>query len=336
MVQFFSGHLIPGTLYFMLALRWMIATSYNYVKSKQTSTDREVTKGPVYVYRTSVTMRLPCNLFYMQHNLVETYLKLIGGLYGVVSHVFQADAELYRAKQGIVEENGDFGDTWSIVYRTKHHYAIYAMFVLSALVELMVYYGIELPEKLDRAFLIMSFVVEGFIFSFHFHGRSNIDVQLHILQTCSIGGCVLFCILEAIDECQVLFAFGRILFTALQGSWFFETAFVLYYPFSWPKLRWDLHDQKLAANVTFHFCMHLMVILVILLIVHWFIQRTLVLGYCCFDKKKNKMFEMSREVVIKRKEDFVVGVNDFKVNQWSTGDNVFVEYDKNLTDIYLD
>lgn len=159
------------------------------------------------------------------------------------------------------------------LYETKlYFYPFKGIFVISSAVELMVYYGIKLPEKFDRGMFIVSFAVEAFMFSFHFHGRGNIDVQLHILQTVSIYGTLLFCILEAVNERQVLYVYGRILFVGLQGSWFYQTAFALYYPYPWPDLKWDLHDTRLIANVTFYFCKHFMGVLISMILLHLLIQ----------------------------------------------------------------
>ena len=116
-----------------------------------------------------------------------------------------------------------------------------------------------MPRKLDRAMLIMSYSFEAFIFSNHFNGRMNhsIDVALHTHLAFAVYGCALFCILEAYDEHQVLFTYGRCLFTALQGSWFFQIAASLYLPFqSISFLRWDVNNLDLVPEVTTYFCIH--------------------------------------------------------------------------------
>lgn len=288
MVEFFSGHLIPGNLFLLLALRWSITTSYNYVKSSR--------------HRSTVTMNLPCNFMFLQSQLVETVLKLIGGIYGVSIHVVQADEAKDHAIKGIIEYNGDFGDTWSIMYRTKHHYIIYAVFLLSSIVELLVYFGVHLPKNSDRAMLILTFGVEGFMFLFHLTARSDVDVEFHVMQTASIFGCLLFAVLEAVNDRQVLYTYGRCLFVALQGTWFFQTAFALYYPLNWSRFKWDLTDQRLTTNVIFCFCVHFISILLVLIFIHLFmeviINRSLTktksdekVNQICFNKFNNVILE---------------------------------------------
>lgn len=127
------------------------------------------------------------------------------------------------------------------------------------------------------------------MFSFHFHGRGNIDVQLHILQTAAIYCSLIFCILEAVNDRQVLYAYGRALFVAVQGSWFYQNAFALYYPYSWPDLKWDLHDHRLIANVTFYFCKHFIFALIGIIMLHLLVQWIVTgswKGECDGDKKK--------------------------------------------------
>lgn len=321
MVRFFLGHIVPGSLFLLLSLRWSIATAYEYSLWRANRHHKRHRKE--LDYRSSVTMNLPCNLLFLRNKLVESYLKLIGAIYGVCFHFFEATDEKTKAIEGVIEEKGEFGDTWSIMYRAKHHYAIYGIFMISSAVELLMYYGVQLPEKLDRALFILSFGVEAFMFSFHFHGRGNIDVQLHVLQTVSIYMCLLFSILEAVNERQVLYTYGRCLFTGLQGSWFFQTAFTLYYPYSWPPFRWDLHDHKLIANVTFQFCAHFMGFLVSMIFLHLLIQWIVTgspTGKC----------EGAGGRGDKRRIQFVeCESGDYKVmNQWSSGDDDdFIERD---------
>ena len=62
-----------------------------------------------------------------------------------------------------------------------------------------------------------------------------------------------------------MLTYGRILFTFLQGTWFYQLAFTLYHP----KYRWDTSDSRLTANVTFHYCIHFFVVVSLMLLCHW-------------------------------------------------------------------
>lgn len=277
MVRFFSGHLIPGALLLSLSLRWTISVSYWYSKSKSKKTN----------FRSTATMELPPGFWLLRHRLVETFVKLAGSLYGVVIHWFEANEARIHAERGILEYDGEFGDTWSIMYRTNHHYIIYMGFLLSSLVEALVYVGVHFPRKSQHAMLIITFATEGFMFYFHLTSRTSVDVQFHVMQTLSIFGCVLFSALECVNDRQVLFSLGRCLFVALQGSWFVQIAFALYYPLEWPPLKWNLHELKLIPNVTFYFCLHFLGVLVAIMLVFLFIQSVV---------EKKKRSEKNSEV----------------------------------------
>jgi hypothetical protein len=147
------------------------------------------------------------------------------------------------------------------------------------------------------------------MFTFHFHARFPLDVQCHVLLTAAIYGCFVFSILEALDDRQVLFTYGRCLFVALQGTWRYQAAFILYYPYAWPpNMRWNLHDHGLIADVTFDFCLHVMGLLVALIFLHVFIHWLIVgrnrrrcrrLGQCSrpieFRKSLEKMMWLQRK-----------------------------------------
>lgn len=65
---------------------------------------------------------------------------------------------------------------------------------------------------------IFAFGVEAFLFANHLHSRHMLDIHLHTLLVYAIYGCVIFCILETYKPEQILFTYGRILFTILQGK----------------------------------------------------------------------------------------------------------------------
>lgn len=258
MVQFFSGHLIPGTMFILLGLRWSIATSYTLAKGK----GRE--------FRSTTTVNLPFNFLWLGDRLVETLLKLFAGVYGVVAHEIEAAETRLKAEIG---QNDEMGDAWSILYRTRHHTIIYTAFLVSSFVELLIYLNVHLPEKLDKAMLIITFGLEGFVFMFHMSSRSEVDAHMHLLQTVSIFSTMLFSVLEAVNDQQVLFMYGRCVFVALQGSWFYQTAFALYYPFDWPSFKWNQQSIKETPQITSYFCEHFIVILCSLIFLHLVIQR---------------------------------------------------------------
>ena len=77
----------------------------------------------------------------------------------------------------------------------------------------------------------MAYLVEGLLFSFHLMGRDMIDTSLHTLLVYTCYACAVITLLELHFRNQVLASLGRGFCTLLQGTWFIQTAFILYSPF---------------------------------------------------------------------------------------------------------
>ena len=108
--------------------------------------------------------------------------------------------------------------SWSFEKVNAQHITMYSMFILGSIVEILMYHGANLPAKLDQVCGVIAFGVEAFIFANHLHGRSMLDTTIHVYLVYSIYGCVLFSLAEVFNSKQVLFTYGRILFTILQGT----------------------------------------------------------------------------------------------------------------------
>ena len=126
--------------------------------------------------------------------------------------------------------------------------------------------GFNLPQYLDYALGIVAFTVEGFLFAFHLHSRAPLDIHLHTLLVYAICGCVLSTCLEFARPEQVLFTYGRILFTFLQGTWFWQIGFILYPPFESAAFKWNRCDHEQIMTATMNFCLHVLIILTGLLV----------------------------------------------------------------------
>lgn len=159
-------------------------------------------------------------------------------------------------------------------YVNAQHITMYAAFLLGGIVELLVHAKAGfVPAKLDMACGIMAFSIEAFLFAFHLHSRAPLDIRLHVLLVYAIFGCVLFAVLEIIRPQQVLFTYGRIACTCLQGTWFCQAGFILYPPFDWSIFIWDRCDHEQVMTATMMFCWHFILIFIGLLIQLWFIER---------------------------------------------------------------
>lgn len=159
-------------------------------------------------------------------------------------------------------------------YVNAQHITMYAGFMLGGVVELLVHARADfVPAKLDMACGLMSFGVEAFLFAFHLHSRAPLDIRIHVLLVYAIYGCLLFGTLEMWRPREVLFAYGRIAFTFLQGTWFCQIGFMLYPSSSSSAFVWDRCDHEQVMTATMMFCWHFILILVALCIQLWLVSR---------------------------------------------------------------
>ena len=155
---------------------------------------------------------------------------------------------------------------WYLIDTNRQHSTMYAAFMFGALIEILIYHKYDVPKFLDYAYGLLGYTVECFLFAFHLHGRDALDIHVHTLLVHSILGCILCTALEIWRPTQILFTYGRIAFTMLQGTWFWQVGFVLYPPTDDPLYHWDPNDHSTIMTITMLFCWHIMLIMFALLL----------------------------------------------------------------------
>ena len=55
---------------------------------------------------------------------------------------------------------------------------MYAFFCLNGIVDIMLFYKVNLPTGMDYATGFLAYVVEAIIFSNHLHGRTHMDTTV--------------------------------------------------------------------------------------------------------------------------------------------------------------
>ena len=110
-------------------------------------------------------------------------------------------------------------------------------------------------EDIRYVALAMAYTVEAVLFKFHLMGRDMMDTTIHTLLLYSVYGCIIMTLAELTFRKQVLTSLGRAYFTILQGTWFWQVAFILYNPFTDHK-EWnhgDHHEIMLTTCIyTWH------------------------------------------------------------------------------------
>jgi hypothetical protein len=150
---------------------------------------------------------------------------------------------------------------------------MYSAFIFGSFIEILRHYRVDIPAKLEYVTGMLAFGVEAYLFAFHLHGKDALEVHLHVLLVYAIVGCVVFCALEWYNENEIIFTYGRIVCTLLQGTWFFQIGFVLYPPTDSPYWKWDPASHDDFMKVTLAFCWHIMLIMTGLLLQLWLVKR---------------------------------------------------------------
>lgn len=288
-----GGHLLPGSFFIIFALWWSFITAIRYAQSKMKSPYK---KNSIIGYRSSVTMPCiccPCGVF--RRAPIESILKATLATIGILGEVItgfhwtqipkykvttttsepmQMEHHVNKREAAITQANQpEMIDSWFFLVGNGQHITMYSAFVLGSIVEILKHYRFDIPAKLDFCTGILAFGVEAYLFAFHLHGKDALEVHIHVLLVYAIVGCAFFCCLEWYNPNEILFTYGRILCTLLQGTWFFQIGFVLYPPTDAPEWKWDPTSHHDIMIITMAFCWHIMLIMVGLLIQMSIVKR---------------------------------------------------------------
>ena len=306
-----GGHLLPGTFFILFALWWSFVTALRYIQSKKRSSSLR-RRGQLVGYKSTVTMPcicMPCDSF--KRAPLESWIKLIFALIGLLGEIItgikhdekivpdwppKVDATTTTTTtvptgQATVHvhNHGDHASqplnasgippgmhlekfTYLIETNTQHS-TMYSAFIFGAVVELLVHYRVDLPKYFEYVAFLLGFSIEAFLFANHLHARDELDIHVHKLLVYAVYGSIVCILLEMYDRSQVLYTYGRILFTLLQGTWFWQVGFVLYPPTDNPKYKWDLNDHAQIMTITMAYCWHVILIIVGLMVELFVIKR---------------------------------------------------------------
>jgi hypothetical protein len=202
--------------------------------------------------------------------------------------------------------------SWYFEYVNQQHSTMYSAFILGSIVEIMVHHKVNLPAKIEYVCGILGFAIEAFLFANHLHSRAPLDIHVHTLLVYAIYGCVIFSILEAYDPSNILFTYGRIMFTLFQGTWFCQVGFILYPPIDIPILKWDPYDHNQIMTITMSYCWHAILIVSGLIIQLLIMQRI-------YGSSKKIANEWDELIIIDH--DNNSGSNALNVHAYITSDN---------------
>lgn len=212
----FIGHMIPGSFFVVLGAWWMIMLCRRVLQNRRS-------RGKIFYGAPTITG--PVGRFRVDPE----------ALFGVLSCVVGM----------LVELRGLYLTTSVVKPHNAQHATIYLFFGTESLLILF-------RECLQRhmpdvdgvlsAGLAMSYAVEGMLFHFHLFGRDPLDVNVHTLLVYTCYLCAICCLCETWKPQAVMPKIGRIFFTFVQGTWYWQVAFILYNPVPGHEDAWDHED----------------------------------------------------------------------------------------------
>ena len=279
----FLGHILPGTFFISFAIWWSFSVCLRYIQCRNRNA---TSKTCVKKYHSSVTMPCICCPVRIRNFPIESFIKVFATIFGILGEILTGikinttpsiniDIKATTHSMEMAEHHHDGKrqaiptveiTTWHFEGANAQHVTMYSAFLVGAIVELLIHYKVHLPHRIDHICGIFAFLVEGLLFQFHLHGRDDLDIHIHTLLVIAIYGCVFTSILEYSNPQNVIFTYGRIIFTFLQGTWFFEAGFILYPPTKSLENRWDPNNHMHIMFITMSYIWHFLFIFISLLI----------------------------------------------------------------------
>ncbi|XP_068615497.1 transmembrane protein 45A-like [Brachionichthys hirsutus] len=227
----FKGHALPGSFFLVAGIWWTGKHSLWH------ATRRNKNIGSSRLAGRALQRRL---------EILESSIVLIFSLVGILAEQFLSNGPGFQLY--------DFTEGHWVFLMNWQHSTMYLFFGLAGALSLIVHTTEAAPLALDRLMLAVAFFNEGFLFFYHVHGRSMLDVHVHQILLYTIFGSALIAFLEVFHRGNILLELLRCTLTVLQGSWFWQIGFVLYPPHG---PEWDLTDHTNMMFVTMCYSWHL-------------------------------------------------------------------------------
>ncbi|XP_064615521.1 transmembrane protein 45B-like [Liolophura sinensis] len=256
----FGGHALPGSFFIVYAF---FLTTCAYVKFLQSS------KGD--------TRFKSFASFYFPYGKLQRFP--LEGLLKVLLTTIALSIEIYTGFN-----NGKF-----VAMGNAQHATMFAYFGFNGVIDLLQHFKAPLPRDTEYVTLAMAFMVEGLLFKFHLHGRSQLDVLVHTLLLYVVYACIISVIVEMKYRHSILSPLARAYFSLIQGTWFWQVGFILYNP-SPNAVPWKADDHGELTLVTLLFAWHALADFIILLV------TTVTIHVCC--RRRNGIAE--NDVGLKR------------------------------------
>ena len=202
------GHILPGTFFALFAIWWGFCIA---VKHFHSCHSKHKTRKPNSYYASTTFSCVCCPSSLLRQIPLESYLKLICVCIGILGEAVTGLKHPYNEK--LKRKH------WIFVEVNAQHITMFFSFGFASFIEILVHTKYNLPKGIEFLANIFAFGVEGFLFYFHLHGRSEVDIHVHKILVYNITFCFLASVWEFNRPNQILATYCRISGTLLQGAW---------------------------------------------------------------------------------------------------------------------
>ncbi|KAF8570262.1 hypothetical protein P879_01771 [Paragonimus westermani] len=247
----FAGHALPGSFFIVLSL-W---ATYHVLRRfyRRRAYELHLSQRPTPKYSNRISFPLECGpagCCSNKHIPLDSWLKAATCVIGIIGEVYTG-----------------FDRNWRFVHiGNAQHSTMFATFGLSGIVELLMFYGLlKASIQVEYIFSFVALLCEGFLFVFHLHGRTPLDIYLHMVLSGAILATIMAGLGEVIQMQQPIYALMRNWFLLVQGTWFWQVGAILYPVASWMPL-WDGFAKQSIPRAANLFCYHLLIDFVVILV----------------------------------------------------------------------
>ncbi|XP_054853993.1 transmembrane protein 45B-like [Eublepharis macularius] len=245
----FEGHAVVGAIFLVWGLWWAVINAVKLFNHKPT----------IYSPKLLFSLRM--------ENKVIAIIAFIGllvqqfALHGPGLHLYN-------------EQDHRWVDL-----KRWHHSTMYLFFLISSLGGILAQCSFRFPLGLDRLLLSLALFNEGMIFiSHHLMTTTPLDKHIHAMLLIPIFSAAFCLLLEVHFRDHPILVLFRISMFLIQGTWFWQIAFVLFPPRGAP--LWDQKDPEAIMFITICFSWHYLAIIFLLFIIYGIV--------CCYFNKKRK------------------------------------------------
>lgn len=240
----FMGHVVPGTFFISFGIYWMVRVFDRLFRHRH----RRGGGGPSQFSSSASFACKSCCCIKQQCNQ-EAVLKLVAVAIGITGEIITGF------------EDGEFKHMGN-----AQHATMFFAFGLTGVADLLLFYKAPFAVRgMDYAAAFLALVVEGVLFGFHLHGFNALETHVHVLLIYVIFANAVAVLLEMKDTKSPMAALARCYCFLLQGTWFWQVAFILYNPL--PGHAWDGNGHESLMFSTLYFSWHLLGNLVVTIFV---------------------------------------------------------------------